>query len=285
MKQPNMVFLHMFNWFITEYGKTTAKDCKDNWQRMAADWHPSNGFEPLATRLFIGASYVSTACYPRDDCDVINIGLRVIKHCEMYSEEYKNWIAHEKETPAIVKTINSVKEYWANVIALVNQTAVLASQHGYGMAAMDDNTLLTSYSESLANFGAAYAATQESIKTHGTSLATMQDQLTNIQQFCMNVGQQPHPTSMPPLNNSTRPTIVLADATAVVPDAATAVAISHNNQPGLAAAELAHSNPLILLIPINVGRIGTTAQCMAVTLMTGTQVQRVGIGAWHTILT
>jgi hypothetical protein len=94
----------------------------------------------------------------------------------------------------------------------------------------------------------------------------------------------PHPTSMPPLNNSKHPTIVLAGAAVVVLDAASAVAISHNNQPGLVAAELAHSNPLVLLIPTSVGRIGTTAQCMAVTLKTGTQAQRVGIGAWHTIL-
>jgi hypothetical protein len=28
---------------------------------MAADWHPSDGFEPLAMRLFVGASYASTA--------------------------------------------------------------------------------------------------------------------------------------------------------------------------------------------------------------------------------
>ncbi len=73
------------------------------------------------------------------------------------------------------------------------------------------------------------------------------------------LANNPHPTSTPPLNNSTRPTIVSADATAVVPDVATAVAISHNNQPGLAAAELAHSNPLVLLIPTSIGRIGTTA--------------------------
>ncbi len=99
------------------------------------------------------------------------------------------------------------------------------------------------------------------------------------------LANNPHPTSMPPLNNSTCPTIISADATAVVPDAATAVAISHNNQPGLAAAELAHSNPLILLIPTSVGRIGTTAQRMVVTLKTGTRAQRVGVGAWHTILT
>jgi hypothetical protein len=49
------------------------------------------------------------------------------------------------------------------------------------MAAMDDNASLASYSEPLANFGAMYTATQESIKTQATSLASMQGQLTNIQ--------------------------------------------------------------------------------------------------------
>jgi hypothetical protein len=198
MKQPNTVFLHMFDWFIMKYGKTMAKDCKDNWQRMAADWHPSDGFKPLATRLLIDASYASAARYPMDDCDVIDIGLHVIKRCGMYSEEYKKWIACENKTPAIVKTIDSFKEYWANAIALVNQTAVPASQHGYGMAAMDDNALLASCSKSLANFGAAYAATQESIKTQATSLVSMQDQLTNIQQFRMNASQQPPPNIYAP---------------------------------------------------------------------------------------
>jgi hypothetical protein len=51
--------------------------------------------------------------------------------------------------------INSVKEYWANAIALVNQMAVLTSQHGYGMTAMDNNALLTLYGNLLANFGTA----------------------------------------------------------------------------------------------------------------------------------
>jgi hypothetical protein len=37
MKQPSMVLLHMFDWFITKYGKTTTKDCKGNWQRMTAN--------------------------------------------------------------------------------------------------------------------------------------------------------------------------------------------------------------------------------------------------------
>jgi hypothetical protein len=117
MKQPNTVFLHMFDWFITKYGRTTTKDCKENWQRMTATWHSSKGFEPLTTRLFIGAS-------PMNDRDVIDIGLRVIKHYGMYAEEYKNWISCKNVVPPIVKTINSFKEYWADAIALVNQTAV-----------------------------------------------------------------------------------------------------------------------------------------------------------------
>ncbi len=33
MKQPNTFFLHMFDWFINKYCKTTTKDCKENQQK------------------------------------------------------------------------------------------------------------------------------------------------------------------------------------------------------------------------------------------------------------
>ncbi len=101
MKQPNTVFLYTFDWFITKYGRTTTKDCKENWQRMAVTWHPSKGFEPLATRLFIGVSYTSAACYQMDDHDVIDISLHIIKRCGMYAKEYKNWILRENAAPPI----------------------------------------------------------------------------------------------------------------------------------------------------------------------------------------
>jgi hypothetical protein len=114
MKQPNTVFLHMFDWFIMKYGRTTIKDCKENWQRMAATWHPSKGFEPLATCLFIGASYPSAARYPMDDHDVIDISMHVIKLCGMYAKEYKHWSSCKNAVPPIVETIDSFKEYWAD---------------------------------------------------------------------------------------------------------------------------------------------------------------------------
>jgi len=55
-------------------------------------------------------------------------------------EEYKNWIVRENESLSIVKTIDFFKEYWAATISLVNQTAIPAANHGYGMNVMDDDT-------------------------------------------------------------------------------------------------------------------------------------------------
>ena len=156
MTHPNTVFLHMFDWFITKCRRTTTKDREENWQRMAAIWHPSKGFKPLAMHLFIGATYASAAHYPMDDCDIINIGLQVIKHCGTYTKEYKNWILPENRVPQIFETIDSFKEYWANAIVLVNQTAIPVSQHGYGMIAMDNDALVAAYDDLLANFGAAF---------------------------------------------------------------------------------------------------------------------------------
>jgi hypothetical protein len=93
--------------------------------------------------------------------------------------------------------LDSFKGFWSNTITLVNQTSVPALQHGYGMAAMDDNGgSIALYGKSLANFGTAYAATQETVKSQADSISTIQAQLAGLQQFCMVVGQQ-----QPPPNN------------------------------------------------------------------------------------
>jgi hypothetical protein len=126
-----------------------------------------------------------------DDHNVIDIGLRVIKHCGIYTKEYRNCLLSEKAVPPIAKMINSFKEYWADGIALLNQTAVPALQHGYGMTAMDNDALVTLYGDLLANFGAMYAITQEIMKIQADSLVAMQNQIANIHKFCMAVDQQP----------------------------------------------------------------------------------------------
>jgi hypothetical protein len=106
----------------------------------------------------------------------------------MYADEYKNWISHKNTVPPIVKTIDSFKEYWADTIALVNQTAVPASQHGYRMTAMDYDASGAVYDDSLANFGAVFAPMHKTMKSQANSLVAMQNQLLDIQ-LCMNVGQ------------------------------------------------------------------------------------------------
>jgi hypothetical protein len=104
--------------------------------------------------------------------------------------------------PTIVEAINSFKEYWADTIALVNQTAVPALQHGYGLTAMDNNVLVVMYDDLLTNFGAAFAATLETMKSQAGSLVAMQNQLLTIQ-LCMNVGQQPPSSAYTPHSATT----------------------------------------------------------------------------------
>ena len=112
LSEPNIVFVDLFLWFVKNYGKTTAEDREGNRHRMAADWHPSDGFDSVIHRLFTGAGYASSAGYPMHDADIIDIGLHVIKRCGMYSKEYKQWIAREAIRPKIVETFLSFKTFW-----------------------------------------------------------------------------------------------------------------------------------------------------------------------------
>jgi hypothetical protein len=159
---------------------------------VASDWYCVRYRNPPCNRRPRHThTHASAARYPMDNRNVIDVSLCVIKQCGMYAKEYKNWISRTNMVPLIVKTINSFKEDWTKAIALVNQTAVLALQHGYGMTAVDNNALVALFCDSLANFGAVYTAMQETMKSQADSLVAIQNQLANIQQFCMPAGQQP----------------------------------------------------------------------------------------------
>ncbi len=195
LRKPNIIFVDLFLWFINQYGKTTAKDREANRQRMAADWHPTDGFDTLIFCLFTGAAYASSAGFRMNDIDIVDIGLCIIKQCGIYGKEYKAWIACEVIRPRIVETVNMFKTFWAAKITLVNQTTIPAGMHGYGMAAVNDDDSVALYGESIANFGAVYATTQETVKSQGMTIALMQGQMQVMQQYCMVLGQQPPPAS------------------------------------------------------------------------------------------
>jgi hypothetical protein len=62
--------------------------------------------------------------------------------------------------------------------------------HGYSMAMVNNDDSIVLYGESIVNFGTAYAATHESVKSHSLTIASMQGQLRAMQQFCMALQQQ-----------------------------------------------------------------------------------------------
>jgi hypothetical protein len=59
---------------------------------MAADWHPSMGFEVLTSRLFPGVTFASLLGQQITDKDTVDIGVRVLNHTGLFTEEYKTWI-------------------------------------------------------------------------------------------------------------------------------------------------------------------------------------------------
>ena len=180
-----------------------TKDCEANRQRMAANWHPPNGFDTLILRLFAGAEYLSSAGCRMNNVNIVDIGLCIIKRCGMYGKEYKAWIACEAIRPHIVKTVDTFEMFWAPEITLVNQTTIPAGMHGYGMAAVNNNDSIISYGESITNFGAAYTAMQEVVNSQGMTIVSMQGQMQAMQQYCMVLGQQ-HPPGIYTLQQQQR---------------------------------------------------------------------------------
>ncbi len=151
LREPNILFVDLFLWFVNQYSKTTAGYCEANRQRMAADWHPADGFDALILCLFTGAAYTSSTGFKMNDVKIVDIGLCIGK-------EYKAWIACKAIRPRIIKTVNTFKMFWATKIILVNQTTIPTSMHGYGMAAVNNDDSIVLYGELIANFGAVYAA-------------------------------------------------------------------------------------------------------------------------------
>jgi hypothetical protein len=116
----------------------------------------------------------------------------------VYAKEYKAWIARKAVTPKIVETFNTFKLFWAAKITLINQTSILASMHGYRMAAINNNNSVILYGELIAIFGDVYSATQELVKTQGSTIVLMLAQLQAMQQYCMVLQQQPPPAAYAP---------------------------------------------------------------------------------------
>ena len=155
------------------------------------------------------------------------------------------------------------------------------------MATINDDVLTALYTKTMSNFGNGYAATQELMKSQASSLAAMQGQLANIQQFCMAVGQKPPSNLYQPPSNSYAPRSISAQPTTAEEEAeaeaAADMVTATNNQPGMVSlAGWAHSKPNMHPPPSSATKIETSASHTVVTLTIPTRVKRVENPARHT---
>jgi hypothetical protein len=191
MEDPNAIFREMFDWFVFKYGRTSAEDRKANRTMMALEWHPSMGFELLAACLFHRATFANLAKYPINDDDIVDIGIRVLYRTGLFAEEYKTWILRGNNATK-ANDFTAFRTFLADAVNIASFTATPASSHGYGIAATKDNS--SALTDAVSNFGAAYAATQESQRTNNKAINAMQVQ---IQMLCQALGSHPPPNMMP----------------------------------------------------------------------------------------
>jgi hypothetical protein len=88
MMDPNAVFHQCFDLFVIKYRCTLAEDLKTNCTAMAANWHPSMGFEVLTLRLFRGITFASLSGHPITNNDTVNIIIHVLNCTGLIAKEY-----------------------------------------------------------------------------------------------------------------------------------------------------------------------------------------------------
>jgi hypothetical protein len=81
--------------------------------------------------------------------------MHIINRTGLFPKEYKTWILHGDGARKMNNFV-SFKSFWENAVQIA---AFTASQHGYGIATMDKDTLAQSLTDVVLNFGTAYIAT------------------------------------------------------------------------------------------------------------------------------
>jgi hypothetical protein len=153
---------------------------------------PNSRFELLVPRLFRGAIFSNLAKHPIPDDDIVNIGICVIHQTGLFAEEHKAWITR-CDNPTNNMDLAAFRSFWETTVNIASFTATPASQHSYGMNAIENDPSAAYLTNAVSDFGAAYAAMQGSLCNNNASINAMQGQ---IQMLCNALGNQP-PAGMP----------------------------------------------------------------------------------------
>jgi hypothetical protein len=130
-------------------------------------------FVVLTSRLFCGVTFASLSDHPVTDKDMVDIGVRVLNHTGLFSKEYKTWNLRGNNASKTNDFV-SFKTFWENTVPQIAACiAVPASQHGYGMAATNDDASAHLLTDEVSTFGMVYAATQESLRLNATNISAI----------------------------------------------------------------------------------------------------------------
>jgi hypothetical protein len=119
--------------------------------------------------------------------------MRILNCTGLFSKEYKMWILRGNGTSKM-NDFSSFKTFWENAVQISEFTAVPASQHGYGMPATNNNTLVQLLMDAVLNFGTAYASTQGLLQLNTANILAIQEQL---QMLCQAVSTSQPPQQQP----------------------------------------------------------------------------------------
>jgi hypothetical protein len=188
IRNPEMSFRDIFQWFLGRYGVTDEGDRDDNKKRMEADWNLQDGWHKLERQIEEGIMYAVFTGYAMHDYDIVDIAVRVIMRTGLFAQEYKEW--HGRALPD--KSWRHFKQFWKTQIDLIKRTTKNAGSFGMGMNAMGDGAygdIDAEYDNSVVNFANAHSKTQESINNLTQTNAQMQNVLPSIQQQLAHVNQ------------------------------------------------------------------------------------------------
>lgn len=200
LRNPNELFRNVFDRFVNEYGITDENDRKANKERMEAEWHPNDGIQTLIGRIDDGIEFAhyAGAAHRISDSEAVDIALRTITRCGLFEHDYELWQQRQDHSWLGFKT------FWKARMRL-KKRCTRAGQLGFGMAGIQEaaetieeaNLRIEEqnrqYADSVAAFGAAHAATQDSVQTLAatntsltnnvaSSLGTLQQQMNLLQQ-------------------------------------------------------------------------------------------------------
>jgi hypothetical protein len=156
MMNPNAVIQQCFDWFAIKYGHTSVKHPETIWMALAANRHPSMGFEVLTLQLFCSVTFTSLSGHPVTDKDIVNISGRILNHTGLFPKEYTSWILYGNNARKMNNFV-PFKICCENAVQVAVLTTIPASQHGYGTVATNNDVLGQMLTDVVSNFGLAYA--------------------------------------------------------------------------------------------------------------------------------